>query len=82
MKQIFFGSLIIELEVGAQCADLWRQEWVNEIENDESVEKTQISGQLFFLFEDVSLANGPITASYPCLDEADILLLPEGYHLS
>jgi hypothetical protein len=48
MKQLFFGSLIIELEVGAQCADLWRQEWVNEIENDESVEKTRISGQLFF----------------------------------
>ena len=55
---------------------------MNEVENDESVGKTQISGQLFFLFEDVSLANGPITASYPCLDEADILLLPEGYHLS
>jgi hypothetical protein len=50
---------------------------VNEIENAESVEKTRISGQLFFLFEDMSLANGPTTASYQYLDGADVLLLPE-----
>jgi hypothetical protein len=54
---------------------------VNEIENDESVEKTQISGQLFVLFEDMSLANGPTTAPYQYLDEADVLLLPEGSYL-
>jgi hypothetical protein len=54
---------------------------VNATENDESVEKTQISGQLFFLFEDMSLANGPTTASYQYVNKANVLLLPEGYHL-
>jgi hypothetical protein len=29
----------------------------------------------------MSLANGPTTASYQYLDEADVLLLPEGYDL-
>jgi hypothetical protein len=54
---------------------------IYEIENDESIEKTRISGQLFLLLEDMSVANSPTTASNRYPNKANILLLPEGYYL-